>query len=104
MKTFFLEHVYCTNVIDGDTIDVEIDVGFDFKTKQRLRLLGVDTPERGDPGFVEATKFVIEFCLDREIQIRTYEKDSFGRWLADVFADEVFLNGLLLEEGLAAPY
>lgn len=104
MKTFLLEHVYCTNVVDGDTIDVEIDVGFDFKTTQRLRLMGIDTPERGEPGFMEATLFVSDICLNRNIQIRTYKKDSFGRWLADVFSQEVFLNSLLIQEGLAKPY
>jgi micrococcal nuclease len=33
------------NVVDGDTIDVNIDLGFDVCTKQRVRLLGIDTPE-----------------------------------------------------------
>lgn len=85
-------------------MDVKIDVGFDFTTFQRLRLLGVNTPERNKPGFMEATLFVSDLCLNREIRIITYKKDSFGRWLSVVFVDGQNLNALLLEKGFAVPY
>lgn len=47
---------YCYHVVDGDTIDVE-GVG-------RIRLVGVNTPERGEPGYREATDFVKSMCLE----------------------------------------
>ena len=46
------------NVVDGDTIDVVVDLGFKITTKQRLRLNGIDTPEKGQPGFNEAKEWL----------------------------------------------
>ncbi|KAB2328951.1 nuclease [Cytobacillus depressus] len=104
MKEFVFNNCICTYVVDGDTMDVEIDVGFDFSSFQRLRLYGVDTPERKQPGFEEAKQFVIDKILQKPVQIITYKKDSFGRWLSIVFVDGENLNDLLLEEGLAVIY
>lgn len=58
----------CTNVVDGDTIDILIDYGFDTYAKRRVRLLGVDTPERGQDKFKEATAAfdeIKEYTLDK---------------------------------------
>ena len=102
------EHVFnyaiCTNVVDGDTIDVLIDVGFDFRTDQRLRLYGIDTPERGRPGFLEAKIWIQKRLAGKTLQVITYKKDSFGRWLALVYADGENVNDQLVAEGLAVPY
>ena len=96
----------CTNVVDGDTIDCVIDVGFHLTTTQRLRLIGIDTPEHDEPGYREATEFTASCILGREIYIETYKTDAFGRYLADVYfydekGNERHLNQLLLEKGLA---
>lgn len=104
MKEFIFNNCLCINVIDGDTIDVEIDVGFDFKTQQRLRLYGIDTPERNEPGYGEAKQFVIDQVYLEPVQIVTYKKDSFGRWLSTVFINGENLNDRLLAEGLAVEY
>ncbi|KKI52674.1 hypothetical protein UF69_2267 [Staphylococcus haemolyticus] len=47
----------CTNVVDGDTIDIDIDLGFETFAKRRVRLLNVDTPERGQENYSKATNF-----------------------------------------------
>ena len=48
-------------VVDGDTIDVELDHGFErMRSTRRLRLLGVDTPERGQQGYHEATALTFD--------------------------------------------
>ena len=52
MYTYRARLVRC---VDGDTIDVEIDLGFYLKANVRCRLTGVDTPERGHANFSEAT-------------------------------------------------
>ena len=89
-------------VVDGDTIDVSIDLGFDVCTKQRVRLLGIDTPESRTRDLEEkkfgllSKKKLKEWCLkavesekdDIEIQLRCPEADSrgkFGRILAEVW-------------------
>jgi micrococcal nuclease len=108
---FYQYKAICTNVVDGDTINVEIDVGFKITTKQRLRLVGIDTPERGQVGFYEATEFVYQEVDGKDLAIVTHKTDDFGRYLAEVFVTNEYtpnlfysLNDLLLEEGLAKPY
>ena len=50
-------------VIDGDTIDLVIDLGFRISTVQRIRLIDVDTPERGDPDWANATAFTQQWVM-----------------------------------------
>jgi micrococcal nuclease len=82
-------------------VDVDIDLGFDrITTRRRLRLLDVDTPERGQPGFMESAEFTSEILEgSREIIVRTVSKDSFGRWLAEVWCDGESLNNRLIQRG-----
>ena len=91
--------------VDGDTVDVDVDLGFRITTHQRLRLLGVDTPERGQDGYHEATEFCKTVAPEgAEVVIRTEKSDSFGRYLAhiEVFGRSV-ADGLLIK-GLAKVY
>lgn len=94
----------CTNVVDGDTADLVIDVGFHLTTKQRVRFLGINTPERNQAGYQEAKDFVIESILGKDIIVQTYKTDAFGRYLATLYVDNVNLNVELLEKGLAKEY
>ena len=112
-------------VVDGDTIDVCIDLGFDVCTKQRVRLLGIDTPESRTRDTVEkvfgliSKKKLKEWCLkavasekdDIEIEPRCPEADSrgkFGRVLAEVWVSEdgvwTNVNKWLCDKGYAVPY
>lgn len=75
----------CTNVVDGDTVDVTIDFGFHVWANRRLRLLNVDTPERGHENYTEATDFVKSKILNKDVLVQTYKDDSFGRYLANVY-------------------
>lgn len=94
----------CTNVVDGDTIDVRIDYGFNTYADKRIRLLNVDTPERGQHLYAEAKQFVIEKVFDMDIYVQTYKSDTFGRYLANVYYkidDEIVcLNEQLHKEKL----
>ncbi|ANQ81918.1 nuclease [Staphylococcus pseudintermedius] len=94
----------CVNVVDGDTIDVQLDYGFKTYADKRLRLLDVDTPERGQPLYAEAKQFVIEKVFEMDIYVQTYKSDNFGRYLAKVFfyddGELKCLNDLLHEEKL----
>jgi|DEB0MinimDraft_3_1074331.scaffolds.fasta_scaffold132282_2 micrococcal nuclease len=92
-------------VVDGDTIDVALDLGFSLRARHRLRLLGVDTPERGQPGFSDSTAFVQQrLSSAQEIIIWTVKRDSFGRWLANVWADDQLLNDELAAMGWGAQF
>lgn len=82
-------------VIDGDTIELG--------SGDRLRLIGINTPERGEQGYQEATDFLTDLVLDAEITY-THDQnktDRYGRLLGYVYVDGVFVNQRLVEEGLA---
>lgn len=92
-----------TRVIDGDTYECEIDLGFNVLTQQRVRLLGIDTPEtRGETkeAGLRAKAFVQELLsvYGYQVQIRTHKEDSFGRWLSSVqLSDDTDLANRILE-------
>ena len=102
-----------TRVIDGDTVEAEIDLGFHVTFTATLRLSGINTPEtRGTerPQGLAATRY-LESLLDdltghtRELIVRT-QKDrtgKYGRYLADLIAGEVNLNQALVAAGHAVP-
>jgi len=80
-------------VVDGDTVDLSVDLGFRVYTKLRVRLTGIDTPEvRGieRPEGLVAKAYVEaalgkNFAADFGIVIRTNKTGKYGRWLADIF-------------------
>lgn len=92
------------NIVDGDTIDVEVDLGFKIYTKQRIRLNRIDTPERGDIGFKEATNRLKELILDKEIQLTTTKVSKWGYYLGDIYINDQNINQIMLNEGLAKSY
>ena len=105
---------FVTGVYDGDSITIDIDLGFNnWMKNQKVRLLGINTPEiRGEerPYGLVARDRLRELILNKEIIITSYRDKSgkYGRWLATVFLkqDGMFenINTLLLAEGLAEVY
>jgi micrococcal nuclease len=86
----------CYHVVDGDTIDVE-GVG-------RVRLVGVNTPERGQPGYNEAKQYVKDQCLYQTVSLDVddeKQKDKYGRTLAVVYVAGMNINQQLLKKGYA---
>ena len=84
-------------VVDGDTVDFVVDLGFSVHMDIRTRLLGVDTPERGHPDWKKATAEcarLISVVADVEgaavghpehyLTIRTHKKGKYGRWLVEI--------------------
>ena len=107
-------------VVDGDTIDVTIDLGFDLYKKERVRVAGVDTPEKRTRNLeekalgIDATNWLkqkLEDTIDGEYEltIRTELKGGVGKygrllgWLY-VGDEEVSLNEDMIEEGYAWAY
>ena len=109
-----------TKVLDGDTIDVLIDLGFDLFKKERVRIAGVDTPEKRTRNLeekalgVDATNWLkekLESTLvgDDELTIRTElvgGVGKYGRLLGWLYVGEsvVSLNELMITEGYAWEY
>jgi micrococcal nuclease len=102
------------HVVDGDTLDADIDVGFYLRTTQRLRLLGavsggVNAYELHDPdpakralGIAGRDRVAALLPVSTVTVIKTQKKDAFGRFLAAVtLPDGRDLGDLLIAEGLA---
>jgi micrococcal nuclease len=107
MERSYQYHATVTGVIDGDTFEANVDLGMNVNMAgQRFRLIGVDTPERHEEGYNEATAFTKEAIEGKTVLIVSHGKDVFGRWLVDVFYDnqDKTLNETLLEKGLAVAY
>ena len=83
------------SVIDADTIDVLIDLGFGVHTMQRLRLYGIDAPEMKTEAGKIAKEYVKSVLLGADasmfVYVRTFKdkKDKYGRKLAVVYFDPV---------------
>ena len=101
----------CTRVVDGDTIVCDIDLGFFLSLKEiTLRLNRVNAPESRTKDKNEkekglATKEWIKEKLEgKDIIIQTFkdkQTDAFGRYLSEVFLEDVCINDILVEKGLA---
>lgn len=104
------------DVIDGDTIDVVISLGFDVYVKKRIRLAGIDTPESRtkDPyekrlGLESKAWLKNVLAGAQKIVIRTEQINSvgkFGRTLGEIFLDnsEKSVNVMMIEQGYAWEY
>ena len=98
-------------VVDGDTIDVDIDLGFDvWLKKQRIRLAGIDAPESRTRNKAEkvlglaAKASLIELC-SAEMQIESLGKGKYGRILGiPKTAEGVSMCQILIDEGHAVEY
>ncbi|MFF9287523.1 thermonuclease family protein [Streptomyces griseosporeus] len=95
-------------VVDGDTIDFDIDLGFSTHLFQRVRLLGINCPEHGTPQGEAATAYVRKWITDHgpDFTLRTEldRREKFGRVLGTVIADVRSLNDDLVAAGHAARY
>ena len=110
-------HEYKTKIrriVDGDTVDVHIDLGFDMIfSKQRIRLYGIDTPESRTRDKEEkfygklAGQFLKDQCKKgSSITLRTHldKKGKYGRILGEIIVDGVNINQLMIEEHMAVEY
>ena len=98
-------------VVDGDTIDVTLDLGFDVRLhKQRCRLAGIDTPESRTRDLAEkklglaAKDRLVELCSS-SISIKSFGKGKYGRILAIPYTEDgKDICQLLIKEGHAVEY
>jgi micrococcal nuclease len=92
------ERFQVIKVIDGDTIDLT--------GGERLRLLGIDTPERGEPLYDSARVFLQSLIEDRtlEISFSKRKRDNYGRLLGYAYIDTFFVNREMIRNGLAYLY
>jgi micrococcal nuclease len=93
-------------VVDGDTVDLSIDLGFSIWHKARVRLLGIDTPEKWYDFGKVVKAYVEEMLLSKRVQITTTKPDKYGRYLVNIYLDgmEESFNQHLMDSGMAKSY
>ena len=112
MYTYFVKSV--DRVVDGDTIDISIDLGFDLTKKERVRLAGIDTPEtrtkvpkEKEMGY-QATEFLEMHLMEAtKLTVKTEKDGKFGRmlgWLYKSEKDVTSINEIMIDEGYAWAY
>lgn len=109
-KTEYLYNAKVLSVIDGDTIDVMIDLGFGIYHNARVRLAGIDTKELTDKdaanraNALDAKAYVYRLVYGKDVVLKTSKKDKYGRYLAIVFVGTTNVNESLISSSLAVPY
>jgi len=112
MYTYFVKSI--DRIVDGDTIDISIDLGFDLTKKERVRLAGIDTPEKRTKNLKEkemgyqATEFLEMHLMEAsKLTVRTEKDGKFGRmlgWLYKSDKDTMSINQIMIDKGYAWPY
>ena len=97
-------------VVDGDTVDANINLGFDITIHKRIRLTGIDTPESRTRDLEEkkrglaAKNRLIELLGNGEFILESREVGKFGRVLGTIHVGKSNINDQLVEEGHAVEY
>jgi len=105
----YVRRAKIVRLVDGDTVDVDIDLGMAITTRQRLRLFGINTPEvrgpekaSGHAATQHLADLLVEFRHEGEwdIVVQTYKdkKGKYGRYLADLIGVEEDGNPVNLNE------
>ncbi len=96
------------NVVDGDTVDCVVDLGFRVKLSMRVRLWGINAPERGTPEAVTASSYLRYRVIKKPLMVQTLmdKEDKYGRMLGIFFenGDERSVNQKMLDDKQAVPY
>jgi micrococcal nuclease len=97
-------------VVDGDTVDALVDLGFDTWKKVRIRMMGINAPESRTRDLeekkkgLEAKDRLIELLKSEEIILQSHGVGKYGRCLGELFVKDVNINQKLIEEGHAVEY
>jgi endonuclease YncB( thermonuclease family) len=86
-------------VVDGDTIDVLVG-----RESRRVRLFGIDTPERGQPWANKAKQALARRVFGKQVRVNDVATDRYGRTVGEVYADNVCVGCELVREGNAWVY
>jgi micrococcal nuclease len=102
-------------VIDGDTVDLELDLGFNLSLTQRIRLADIDAPEIRSKDLeekkkgIESKEWLEEYFnqfKDEDIIVKTVKGDKYGRVLGWIYVvgEPNTINERMINEGLAKPF
>lgn len=95
-------------VVDGDTVDLDVALGYYVTARIRFRLDGLDAPEMRAPGpeGEDAKEWLVNELVAQRLIVVSRKTEKFGRWLGTLYTDDdtVSVNDRMLEAGHARPY
>ena len=108
----FYYKIELLKIVDGDTIDVRIDLGFNVWHKCRVRLMGINAPESRTSDKSEKVKGLaaknwlteILQSAQADIEMQSHGEGKYGRVLGTLFINDVNINELMVKEGHAVHY
>lgn len=105
-KNAYKYHAVVERVVDGDTAQVTVDLGFKLYHRVVLRLARINTPERGMPNYAEATAKLAELLPPgSKVHADVVRKDKYGRYVTEISLDDASsVSDMMLASGLAKPY
>lgn len=107
--SYVYRHVKVIRVVDGDTVELDIDLGNSIRWQGNFRLFGIDTPEKNQQGYQEAIAYLNNLLTTPLTRVETYKPDKFGRWLVDLYipteqGGELHVNKLMIINNYAKEY
>jgi micrococcal nuclease len=104
----FIYRATVEKVVDGDTLDLQVDLGFGVFTRQRVRLMGINAAEKNTSDGKRAVAFA-QAWVDKHgpvFTVRTTKdkKEKYGRYLVTILSDVEELGQALVDAGLAVPW
>jgi micrococcal nuclease len=101
-----------SRIVDGDTVWLDVDLGFNVRVKQEFRLEGINTPEVVGAQKIAglAAKAELERLLQNNIRVVSTKTEKYGRYLATLYVtpepggQEINVNEHLIAHGFAKPY
>ena len=99
-------------VVDGDTVILDIDLGFEVRSRRVIRMIGIDAPESRGSSDLEkqaaaiAKEKLIEMLDGKQILLCSHKEktDKYARYLGNLYVDSENINNMMVQKGLAKEY
>lgn len=104
MQDSYVRQAVITKITDADTIGVSIDLGYHINVNVPLRFARINAPELRTVEGQTAKKFILQHLeKGMTITIKTFKDptDKYGRWIAEIYKDDININDLLVTNGHA---
>lgn len=107
-KKYIYDNVEIKKIIDGDTIDVCIDLGFNIYKDARIRFYGINAPEtkgvEKELGLISKQFLADLIPVGSFIKLEVVGKCKYGRWLGIIYKEELNINKHMVKSGQAIEY
>jgi micrococcal nuclease len=106
LKKVLFEKARVEKIVDGDTVDVCVDLGFFVKVVIRIRLAFINAPEANLPEGQASKRELTALCSEAEVRLNCHGRDKYGRWVGEISrkTDGLDINAEMVRLGFAEKY